>query len=197
MAVSVLVVPEDFRKDQYVLKPIIEGMMRHLGVTAPRVRVCMDPLLGGVGEALKTERILEIVERYKGMTSVFLLIVDRDCNEGRSERLRQLEALASEALDRPDRHFFGEVAWQEVEVWLLAGMQDLPARWSWHEVRAECDPKEHYYDRYAVQRGVLDTPYEGRETLGLEAGRNYPRIRKLCPEDVLNLERRVREALRL
>ncbi len=51
---NVLVIPEDFRKDQYVLKPIIQKMMQAIGLSA-RVEVCRDPLLGGVGEALKWE----------------------------------------------------------------------------------------------------------------------------------------------
>jgi len=52
MSTNVLVIPEDFRTDQYVLKPIIERMMANIGVRAC-VRVCMAPKLGGLGEALK------------------------------------------------------------------------------------------------------------------------------------------------
>lgn len=73
MAINVLVIPEDFRKDQFVLKPIVEQMMRSVGVTA-RVTVCKDPLLGGVEQALKWERLEEILFRYKGTTRVFLLV---------------------------------------------------------------------------------------------------------------------------
>nr|MCU0671308.1 hypothetical protein [Myxococcota bacterium] len=82
MAVNVLVIPEDFRRDQYVLKPLAEAMFARQGVKA-RVQVCRDPLLGGVGEAMKRERLAEILERYRGMTRVFLLIVDRDCDKNR------------------------------------------------------------------------------------------------------------------
>ena len=194
MATNVLVIPEDFRKDQFVLKPIIQRMMEWIGATA-RVKVCMDPLLGGVGEALKWERLEEIIKRYKGTTRVFLLVVDRDCMEGRRTSLVALEAKAAALLGARDRVFFGEVAWQELEVWVLAGMNDLPKGWAWKEVRSECDPKERFYDAYASARKLLDAAYEGREVLAKEAARNYQRIRQLCPEDVLALEQRIARAL--
>ncbi|ACY16590.1 hypothetical protein [Haliangium ochraceum] len=194
MSVNVLVIPEDFRKDRYVLKPIITEMMRGLGVRA-RVRVCSDPLLGGLGEALKWERISEILERYQGMVRLFLLIVDRDGDERREAKLRELETRARGFLRRADRVFLGENAWQEVEVWLLAGLKDLPKAWQWSEVRAERDPKERFYDDYARKRGLQDSPYEGRAALANEAAKNYLRIRKLCPDDVAALEQRIRAAL--
>jgi hypothetical protein len=195
MSVNVLVIPEDFRKDQYVLKPIVEQMMQALGIRA-KVRVCADPLLGGVDEALKWDRLVEIIERYRGMIRVFLLIVDRDCNEARTDRLRALEQQAATMLAGTNKTFLGENAWQEIEVWALAGMLDLPVEWRWKDVREERDPKERYYDGYARSRGVFAGPYEGREQLAREAARNYQRIRQLCPEDVAALEDRVRQALR-
>lgn len=194
MSVNVLVIPEDFRKDQYVLKPIIEQMMKSLGVQA-KVVVCKDPLLRGVGEALKWERIEEIIERYKGMIRVFLLLVDRDCDANRRARLDHLEKRAGEILDHSGRIFLAEHAWQEIEVWVLAGAQDLPKGWAWKDVREECHPKERYYDTLARERCVFDGPYEGRARLASEAARNYQRIRRLCAEDVAALEDRIRARL--
>lgn len=194
MAVNVLVIPEDFRQDQYVLKPIIEKILGALNVKA-KVRICTDPLLAGVTEALKWKRIQEIVDRYKGMTKLFLLIVDRDCQENRRERLDILERNAAERLAGASCMFLAEAAWQELEVWVLAGLKDLPKGWSWKAVRADCDPKETYYNPYAEKRALGDAPYSGRETLAREAAANYPRIRQLCPEDIGALEERIRNAL--
>lgn len=193
MSINVLVIPEDFRKDQYMLKPIIEKMMAALDVKA-NVRVCADPLLGGVGEALKWERISDIIQRYRGMTRIFILAVDRDGDAAREGRLRGMENQASNRLGA-GKSFLAENAWQELEVWVLAGLKDLPANWSWQEIRAERDPKERYYKPYAEARGVLNEPYEGRGTLAKEAARNYQRIRQLCPEDIQSLEARIRAAL--
>lgn len=193
MAVNVLVIPEDFRKDQYVLRPIVEAMMKAHGVKA-RVEVCTDPLLGGVGEALKWERLVQILDQYRGMVRLFLLLVDRDCEPTRRIKLDNLEARAKEYLG-VDRFFLAENAWQEVEVWALAGQRDLPAAWRWREVRAHRDPKERYYDVYAEKRGLLIGPYEGRQTIASESARNYARILQLCPEDLGNLHQRVAAAL--
>lgn len=196
MAVNVLVVPEDFTKDQYVLKPIVERMIASLG-HRPRVRVCTDPYLGGVREALKPERLEEVLQRYRGAVDLILLIVDRDGEEGRQKQLRKLEAGAEKVLEGRASVFLAENAWQEIEVWVLAGLEDLPKGkgWSWKEIRAERDAKESYYDKVADKRGLTKAPYEGRDVLAREAARNYPRIRQLCPEDVARLEERIAEIL--
>lgn len=193
MTFNVLVIPEDSRKDQYVLKPIVEQLVRS-AVGPARVRVCTDPVLGGVDEALKWQRISEIIQLYKGMTNLFLLIVDRDCNSGRRDSLNKIEERAAAALNGTGKIFLAENAWQEVEVWLLAGLDSLPSHWKWKAIRKECHPKEKYFDEFAKARGVSSAPYQGRDTLSREAARNYNRIRTLCPEDIRVLEERIREA---
>lgn len=200
MAVNVLIIPEDFRKDQYVLKPIIEKMFAALHVKA-KVQVCRDPLLGGVGEAMKWERIEEILARYRGMIRVFLLLVDRDGLDGRRAQLDGLEVRAATELgglalsQAATPLFFAQEAHQEVEVWVLAGLDSLPKKWSWKSIRAHRDPKEAYYDAIAKDRGLLSAPYEGRIELAREAASRYSRIRQLCAEDVGALEDRIRAAL--
>jgi hypothetical protein len=187
--VNVLIIPEDFRKDEQVLKPIITALMTAVEKPRARVLVCRDPLLGGISQALRQERIEEILDRYRGMVDLFLLLVDRDGEAGRRERLNQLEQTAA-ALLPPDRHFLAENAWQELEVWLLAGHELLPG-WNWQEIRTERDPKEAYFVPLAESRGLLDEPDQGRGRLAKEAARNYSRIRTRCPE-VADLEAAVR-----
>ena len=48
---NVLIIPEDFRNDQHILKPLFARLFRDLGAASTRVRVCQNPLLGGVAEA--------------------------------------------------------------------------------------------------------------------------------------------------
>lgn len=91
MSVRVLVIPEDFRKDQYILAPIFRRLLRVLGRQSAKVSVCQDPRLGGIGEALKYERLAEIVARYRGMVDLFVLCVDRDGDRNRRARLDNLE----------------------------------------------------------------------------------------------------------
>lgn len=187
---SVLVIPEDFRKDQYILGPIMKALLNAAGIGTINLRVCQDPLLGGVREALKWERIRDVLERYRGMVDLFLLCVDRDGDAGRRQQLNRIEAYAEEFLVDA-RLLLAEHAWQEIEVWLLAG-HDLPSEWRWTEVRADPNPKERYYAAFARSRGLQSEPGQGRRTLAEESARRYGRIRQLCPEDVQNLEQRVR-----
>lgn len=191
MRARVLVVPEDFRQDQYVLKPLVTALVEAAVGPGAVVRVCQDPLLGGVSEALKPERIREIVATYQAMVDLILIIVDRDGEEGRRARLDFVER---EAAPTGPCALIAEQAWQEVEVWVLAAMTDWPKGWRWKEIRAERDPKERFFGPYAAKRGLAQSPYEGRDTLAREAARSYKRVRELC-EEVAALEARVRDAL--
>ncbi|AFY69478.1 hypothetical protein Pse7367_1181 [Thalassoporum mexicanum PCC 7367] len=192
----VLIIPEDFRNDEFMLKPIIEAMFKSIGKSA-KVRVCSDPRLQGVSQALKWERIEKIISRYKGMNDVILLCIDRDGQETRKAKLENIEAQAAELLSAYNCLFLAENAWQEIEVWVLAGFDDLPKNWSWQEIRREPDPKEMYFEPYARAKGLLDgsSPGQGRKILGIEAARNYSRIRQFCPEDIGNLEDRLKAQL--
>ena len=182
---NVLIIPEDFRKDQFILKPLFSELFRAIGKRHARVVVCQNPLLGGISEALKAKRIAAVVEKHEGMTDIFILCVDRDGNTNRRQRLNVLEEKFSTG-----RTFFAENAREELETWLLAGV-DLPEDWRWQDVRAEVSVKENYFNPLAKQRNVGHTPGEGREVLGKEAARNIPTIRQKCPEDFDALAKRL------
>jgi hypothetical protein len=187
--VNVLVLAEDFVKDEHLLQPIIEAMLKAVGKPRAKVKVCKDPRFHGTGEALKWESIKQALDRHRGMVDLFLLCVDRDGNVNRRITLDHLEKQAQAEIGA-GRLFLAENAWQEVEVWLLMG-HDLPAEWNWKKVRAEVHPKELYYLPFAERRGVLDLPGEGRGKLAREAALRYDRIRQRCREDVQNLEKRI------
>ena len=182
---KVLAIPEDFRKDQYLLKPILVRLFRTLGKSNARITVCQDPLLGGVGEALKSERLREVVERYP-MVDVMILCVDRDGQTGRRQRLDRIE----EELSGQNTAFLAQCAWEELETWVLAGL-NLPVDWQWADVRKEVNVKEVYFDDLARQRGVADGPGGGRKHLGEEAAGRVAVIRQKCPEDFDHLARRI------
>jgi hypothetical protein len=186
--VNVLIIPEDFRKDQFVLKPIVEKMFEQIGKARAKVAMCFDPLLGGIDQATKWERIADVLDMYP-MVDVFLLIVDRDGVAGRRQALDGLEKKAEQVL-RHERTLFAENAWQEIEVWALAG-QDLPKNWSWGEIRKEIHPKESYFVKLAESRGLLDEPGQGRSTMGREAAANYKRVISRCKEDLESLQNRL------
>jgi hypothetical protein len=191
--VNVLIIPEDFRKDQHVLKPIVKAMMAACGKPRANVRMCLDPLLGGIDQALDWQRISEILDLNRGMVDLFLLCVDRDGKAGRRVALDNIENLARSVLRAP-KTLMAVDAWQEIEVWCLAGLNLLPG-WKWTTIRQEPHPKETYFLPLAEQRRLLDEPGEGRKTLTIEAVRNYEKIRQRCPEDVTDLEDRIRRWL--
>ena len=185
---NVLVIPEDFRKDKHILEPILERLFRSIGKPKAKIRVCQEPLLGGVVEALKSNRIVEIVERYQGMIDIYILCVDRDGKEGRRQRLDEIESEFD-----AQQTFLAENAWEEIETWVLAGV-DLPADWNWQTVRTEIRVKETYFEPLVSQRNLSDAPGGGRKALGKEAARRINAIRQKCPEDFDSLARRLEMA---
>ncbi|MDD9989002.1 MAG: hypothetical protein OXQ31_22215 [Spirochaetaceae bacterium] len=187
----VLVIPEDFRKDQYLLRPLLSRLFQTIGKRHVRVEICRAPLLGGVDQALKSNRIAEVMSRHGGMAHLIVLCVDRDGNLGRHVRLGDMER--EFGTDR--RAFLAENAWEELETWVLAGLA-LPGEWLWSDVRAEVHVKERYFDPLARQRGFSDAPGGGRKPLGMEAARRIDAIRQKCPEDFDCLARRLEAAVR-
>ena len=188
---NVLIIPEDFRNDRYLLLPLFKRFLISIGLRNARIRVCTDPLLGGVGEALKISRIQEVVDQHRGMTDIFILCVDRDGVAKRRGRLDRIEEKFGNGYA-----FLAENAWEEIETWTLAGLR-LPRNWNWAEVRAEVHVKERYFEVLARERGVADGPGGGRKALGEEGANNVRRIRNIrrkCPEDFDALARRIEAA---
>ena len=185
---NVLVVPEDFPNDRHILKPLFSRLFAEIGKPRAKVRICQDPRLRGVNEALKPARIAEIVSQYRGMTHIFILCVDRDGKKGRRQQLNRLESKFG-----TKRAFFAENAWEEIETWALAGLH-LSKKWRWAKVRAEVHVKERYFDELARSRGLIDKPGGGRKELGEEAARQVRTIRKKCPEDFDKLSCRIEAA---
>ncbi len=190
----VLIIPEDVRLDQYMLKPLFKAMMAHLGKPRAIVEVCQNPRFQGVSQVLKWENLEKVLTQYR-QVDLFIICVDRDGVESREAVLQNLEDQAQHFLGKTIQVVFGAQAWQEMEVWVLVGFGDLPKDWKWSEVRSVRDPKELYFYPYAEQRGVINSPAKGRKSLGLEAAKNYDRIRQLCPE-VQALERRIEDWLK-
>ena len=185
---NVMIIPEDFRRDQYILYPLFSQLFYRLIGRNAHIKVCQNPRLGGIGEALKPERLREIVEQFGGMIDIFILCVDRDGVLGRRQRLDQIE---DELLPScTNCVFLAENAWEELETWALAGL-DLPSEWRWADVRAAEDVKERYFEPLAAQRGFDPDSDDCRRKLGEAASRRIPAIRQKCPEDFDSLARRL------
>lgn len=186
---NVLIIPEDFRNDQYILKPLFSRLFRSFGTRRVHVDVCRDPLLGGVGEALKSERIKEVVRKHRGMTDIFILCIDRDGDANRRQSLNRLESEFNNG-----QTLLAANAWEEIETWVLAGL-NLPTSWKWRTVRAEVQVKEQYFEPLVDQRNLSDKPGDGRKPLAEEASRRIGAIRQKCREDFDDLARRLEDAV--
>jgi hypothetical protein len=174
---NVLIICEDFRRDQFIAKPIISALFSELRVSQVKIEVCLDPLLRGIDQATRWEKIEEIIRLYP-MVELFLLVVDRDGVTSRRAALDRLEKTAASFL-KGKRRLVAEHAWQELEAWALAG-QDLP--WSWKTVRSERDLKERYFEPFVARRGLTAGVGGGRKVLGREAASRIRRVLSLCPE---------------
>lgn len=182
MSLNVLIIAEDYRHDQYILKPIVQSMLDEVGKPNANVKVCTDPMIGGVEQALDEATVEDVVETNP-LVDLYLLIVDRDGDAREKSGRLQARENDVQPLLRNAQAFFGTQAHQEVEVWLLAGQDNLPNDWIWQEVQAEPDSKEMYYERYAEQKGLANSPGKGRKRLGTIAGANYKtRVRMKCQE---------------
>jgi hypothetical protein len=185
MSYNVLVIPEDFTKDEHILKPLAGRIFQDLGKPNANIRVCRDPNFGGIGEALKPKRLRKVIARYR-MIDLFVLLVDRDGKAGRESAVGQIEATLQGEIAGSGRQFVAGVAWQEVEVFILAG-HDLPPGWNWREIRADPDVKNTYFQQLAAAKNTSSLPHHGRKELMAEAIQNWSRIKSRCPEDIGSL----------
>lgn len=184
MSFNVLVIPEDFTKDEHILKPLVDRIMQDCGRKA-QVQVCRNPNFQGVQAALNLDALREVVALYP-MVNLFVLVVDRDGRAGRKQRTDQIESTLSTDLLPQARRFLAEVAWQEVEVFILAGLT-LPADWRWSDIRADANVKDTFFKQLVALRQTSKYPHEGRKKLMAESISNWQRIKSRCPEDVVAL----------
>jgi hypothetical protein len=171
------------------LKPIFEAMFDLLGKGYARIDI-HSPKVRGFESVKATDTIRTIIARFSEV-DLFILCGDRDGDPHRREALDDLERKISKIL-HPPRLFLAEHAWQEVEVWALAGINwRLKPKWTWDAIRSERDAKEVYFEPIARDRLLFGLPGQGRRELGLEAARTYAKVRQNC-EEIRNLEDRIR-----
>jgi len=153
--VKVLVVLEDPTLDQYIVKPIVE-----------------KPYMRGVKNVF--DQIDGIVEDNP-MVDLFLIVIDRDCDrENHTGKLRI-------RVERHEDTMVGCLAREEVEVWMLAAQNNLPA--SWGEIRRHCDPKEHFAERWLAANGFTSADVgHGRKRAMQALPTNFRRVLSRCDE---------------
>lgn len=183
MSLRVLVIPEDPTLDQYILKPVVARLFDDLERRA-RVEVLQNPRLRGVEQALAHDTLADIVATYP-MVDLFLLIVDRDGDVGRHDRVAHIEARFA--------HLFACVAIEEIEVWMLAlHRQRLGV--DWQVVHSEPHVKERFARPFLADHAPALGPGAGRKWAMRDLGAGWPALVQICSE-IRHLRDRVREWL--
>lgn len=170
-----LIILEDPTYDRYIVQPVVKRLLADINKPNVRVDVLMDPRMRGVSSVFARPNWEKILRKYP-MIDVFVVIVDRDCVQGRDEKLASLRSWLHQRAARS----VGVLAIEEVEVWLLAGHVDrLPA--SWKKVRSDCNPKEAFYEPFVESQQVRGVA-GGRRDLMQQTLRNLRGLMKRCPE---------------
>jgi hypothetical protein len=191
MSYNVLVIPEDFTKDEHILKPLVEQLLGDAGKPNAVITVCRNPNFQGITGCLKVERLRnEVVLRYP-MVQLFLLMVDADGKGGRKTALERVVRELQEDL-KPNQNFLAEMALQEVEILPLAG-HPLAPEWKWSEIRTDPDVKNTYFQKLAERENTHQLPHQGRKKLMIAAMRNWRRICELCPEETRILSSKIKK----
>lgn len=194
---NVIVIPEDC-SDMDMLKPIVSAMIANLGSPRAKIQVYKPSVFKGISQVLQLKNINKIVDRYETEADLILLCVDRDADPHTEAKLANLEEKINKKLENNQnlKIFLAENAYQEIEVWLLAGVKEFldSKNFVWQEIRDERDPKDKYFIPFSKEKGYFDYPNDGRQELAKEAARNYQRICKMCPE-VARLEKKIKDWL--
>jgi hypothetical protein len=188
LSVDVLIVPEDFTYNGYILGPLVKRMLSECGRSNANVSPPKGPQPKGYEHAksLLRNRYFEL---YRHM-SLLLFLPDFDGKgESRNDELRALEREAAQQGAR----LLCCAAKEEVEVWLLAGHRDRLGQ-SWQEVRSDTSVKENVFQPFLAVHGNPKAPGGGRDLLMERTLNGYSALLRLCPE-LADLERRIQEAL--
>lgn len=187
---NVVVITENSFYDQELLRPVVEAMFNYLEKPGANIRFYQNEArMKGVAAVMDWEKIKKVLNRYKSY-NIILLLVDRD---GIQKRETDLQTLRQQAIDKMNmRTFIPECARQEIEVWVLAGCDDL--EWNITVIRDEPNPKETYFLPYSKKRGYFDRDYNGHKYIATQSAQNYKRIRHHCPE-LQTLEEKIQAVL--
>jgi hypothetical protein len=184
---KVFVIAEDWRLDQYILKPVLQRLFDEVRANV-RIDFCREPFIGGVAQATNHETLTEVFGNYPH-ADLFLLILDRDCHRGRQDALQRCLAHASTS----GKVMLGCLAIEEIEVWALALHRENLAE-PWESVRRNCHPKETYFEPFADRNGWTSSAGQGRKAAMKNLSGHWRGLKQRCDE-LQRLQERIREKL--
>lgn len=193
MSLKVAVVCEDHTLDQFVAVPVVAALLVAVGKPNAKVAPVTNPRVRGFEDLVR--HACPILGRYGAISDAVVFIVDLDCGskaEGRRTKAEKLQRKLSSCEVHSDKALvIGAV--NEIEVWALWGMRrELSTGWS--DVRAECHPKEVYFDPLLSPSDRIK-PDKGRKRLiSLSLQEGWDSLKQGCPE-LSRLEEAIRRLL--
>lgn len=154
MSYKVAVLAEDHTYDQYIVKPVVQALLAHLGKPNAQVFMITTPRIQGHSQM--KQRACEILSRWSPIVDVLLLAIDLDCQDGLGGRSNRRVSFLDVLANCPVGSDKGVVvlAVNEIEVWALWGCRGELAD-SWEAIRAHCNPKEVYFAALLTQADRL------------------------------------------
>ena len=167
----VLIIPADQTQDGFIVRPVLQALLKDRGVSA-RVDVLPEPRLRGVGDALD-KAVVDSIVRDNPMIDLFVLVVDRDCDPSHEQKAMAREREQAGKL-------IACVAVEEIEVWMLALHREA-LRAPWKDVREECHPKEQFAEPLLMELGNQG-PGRGRKQAMRAIRGQLKTLLSLCQE---------------
>jgi hypothetical protein len=171
--VRVLVVCEDPTHDQYIVKPVLQRLLKDVRPAAS-VEVLPDARLGGIDDLLR-ELPAIVADNWK--LDLFVVIADRD-GDRRNNTTRTQDA-AARATAGGGKPVVACCAVEEVETWMLALYRnEVGALWT--TVRADCDVKDRA--EAFLKRKEFGGPGRGRKAAMRALSGQWQGLLQLCDE---------------
>ncbi len=183
MSFKVLVIPEDPTLNGYILKPLVETVLREAGKPKAKVTVLSNPKVGGFDQALHAIR--EILPLSYKHWDLWIFMPDAD--RASAPAMRALE----EQLRDKGISLLCSPAQPEVEIYCCIGHRS-ELQSAWDEVRFSSRMKEDYFEPLLKKHGDTNRAGGGRDTLLALALAKTSTLFQLCPE-LADLRDRVRQ----
>ena len=173
MSFQVLVIPEDPLQNGYMLKPVVQAIMRDAGRPAAKVTVLTNPRVRGYDQAVKAVRD-ELAGRYHFM-DLWLFFPDAD--KAGSKAMQDLEThVAAKGIT-----LLSCAAQPELEIYACAAFRkDIPI--TWDEARNHPRMKEEIFEPLLEKHGDRRRADKGRGMMVHRSLENLPLLFRRCPE---------------
>lgn len=173
MSFRVLVIPEDPTHNGYILKPLVEMVMKAAEKPTAKVTILTSPKLKGYDEALHSVRH-DLATRYRQM-DLWLFIPDAD--RASAAAMQDLESeLAEQGVT-----LFCCPAVPEVEIYACVAYH-TEIRMSWSAARRHPRFKEAIFERLLTTYGDSRRPGQGRIEMTERSLARRTRFFRRCPE---------------